>query len=55
MAEETYNLKLNLLLIRCRLHIADCSMQLLIAPALAAEDQGPGLDAGRPGCSLSNV
>jgi hypothetical protein len=28
-------------------------MQLLIAHALAAEDQGPGSDVGRPGCPLS--
>jgi hypothetical protein len=50
VVEETYNPKLNLLLIRCRLHIGDYSMQLLIAPTLSAEDQGPGAVPAAP-CS----
>ena len=48
--EETYNPKLNLLLIRCRLHIGDYSTQLLIAPTLSAEDHGSRSVPGAP-CS----
>ena len=48
--EGTYSSKLNLLLIRCRLHIGDYSMQLLIAPTLSAEDHGSRSVPGAP-CS----
>src|SRR5215831_1974705 len=51
------------LLIRCRLHIGDYSMQLLIAAQTLGGRPRTGLDAGRPlfkpgasfGCLLSNV